>query len=216
MTAWILASTQTPVPVEVTVQSGGVATLVMSIVALVVSLLLALITYFYSERRHRTEIIGNALTDLTTGELADTRDNFSAFLDFPRSPSIANYSLAESPLEFPGHKYGPSFVRSSYFELCWAYQRGSVARSLSGKLVRGHGVHQLDFHLKALARQIRTFHNSFDALELNHQKSKKAYLNDDDIWRTIGSDILLDAPGAPKKPSIDFLAYFRIYLTGAN
>lgn len=145
--------------------------LVMSIVALVVTGLIAIINYTAVERRNKNDIVRNAITDLTTGKIAEARNSVSKWTIIDESSQNVWY-------EDYAH---------NYFELCWAYQRGSAARKVwkEGQSDHAHGLDNLQFHLKQIAITVHQYHNHI-ANRIDND------LDDSHIWDVVGAEMAQD------------------------
>lgn len=145
----------------------------VSIAALVITALVAVGNYGFTERRHKNDVVRNAIIDLTTGKVADARDMLSEW-----AVNARNVRKDQVP------KY-----RAYYFELCWAYQRGITARSVwranwLAKVARflfgkPHGRTSLQFHLQQIAVSAHLYHDHLG-------EKDNVSIGDSDIWKEVG------------------------------
>lgn len=152
---------------------------IVPVVALAATVVVAIGNYGSTERRHKDDVVRNAITDLTTGKVADARDELTKWVSSTSSVRTLWYEE----------------YRSCYFELCWAYQRGDTARSVwrdnwAYRLFRvffgkPHGRKDLRFHMQQIAVSAHQYHNHL-------RDEDDAAILDRDIWAIVGNKMFSD------------------------
>lgn len=153
---------------------------VVPVVALIVTISVAVNSYASTERRNKNEIVRNAITDLSTGNVAQSRN------------SVTKWATGDDSW----HNYWSDEYIHEYFELCWAYQRGDTARSVwrtnwfarSFRFVfgRAYGREHLQFHLEQIAVSAHQFHNHLLA------RNDDELIEDSHIWEVVGEKLRKD------------------------
>lgn len=148
----------------------------VSIVALAISLLIAVGNYVAVERRQRDDVVRVAIVDLTTGNVAVARDALMKWVANGRSDDLQS-------------------VQDHYFELCWAYQRGDAASRIWGPISSTligplgkdgpAGLKHLIFHLEQMSVSAHQFHNSLNS-------GVDTLIEDSDIWGSVGEKMAND------------------------